>query len=319
VAVDQFNPNTLFAAYTGFSFRKSTDGGGSFANATVGLNDDGLFITPYVMDPSDSRRLWTGGVYLWRTTTSGSIWERSSAITAGDDLVSALAIAPTDSNRMLVGMADGYIMRNSAALTSTPTTNWPAIQVRPGYVSSVTFDPSNKDIAYATYSTFGGAHVYRTTDGGQTWNPIDQAGSASGVPNVPVHSLVIDPSNTARLYIGTDVGVFVTNDGGANWAVETTGFPNVITEWLQIHIADGVTSVYAFTHGRGAWRTVINNSGCNYSLSPATSNVSASAASGTVNVKAAPNGCNWTASTNSSWLHVTGSGASDGSASFQED
>ncbi|MEP7336415.1 MAG: hypothetical protein ABI977_01505, partial [Acidobacteriota bacterium] len=318
-AVDQFNPNILFASYTGFSFRKSSDGGDTFASATIGLNDNGQFITPFVMDPSDSQRLWTGGVYLWRTTSSAALWERGSAITAGDDLVSAIAIAPVDSNRMLVGMADGYVLRNSAALTSTTTTSWPAVQVRSGYVSSVTFDPANKDIAYATFSTFGGSHVFRTTDGGQTWSAIDRAGGPNGVPDVPVHSLVVDPSNTARLYIGTDVGVFVTNDGGANWAVETTGFPNVITEWLQIHIAGGVTSVYAFTHGRGVWRAVINNSGCNYSLSPATRSVDASAASGTVNVKASPSGCNWTAASNASWLRVTGSGSSDGSASFQAD
>ncbi|MEO6726172.1 MAG: BACON domain-containing carbohydrate-binding protein, partial [Blastocatellia bacterium] len=318
-AVDQFDPNILFASYTGFSFRKSTDGGITFGNATLGLSDDGQFITPFVMDPSDSQRLWTGGAYLWRTTTSAAIWERASAITAGDELVSSIAIAPTDSNRMLVGMADGYILRNSTALTSTALTSWPAVQVRGGYVSSVAFDPNNKDIAYATYSTFGGAHVYRTTDGGQSWSAIDRQGSQNGVPDVPVHSIAIDPSNTARLYVGTDVGVFVTNDGGENWAVETTGFPNVITEALQVNIAGGVTSVYAFTHGRGVWRTVINNSGCSYSLSPATRNVAASAANGIVNVKASPSGCNWTAASNASWLRVTGSGSSDGTASFQAD
>lgn len=318
-AVDQFNPNILFASYTGFSFRKSTDGGNSFGSATLGLSDDGQFITPFAMDPSDSQRLWTGGAYLWRTTSSAAIWERASAITAGNDLVSAIAIAPADSNRMLVGMADGYILRNSDALTSNSGITWPAVQVRAGYVSSVAFDPTNKDIAYATYSTFGGAHVYRSTDGGQTWSAIDRAGSQNGVPNVPVHTIAIDPSNTARLYIGTDVGVFTTNDGGANWAVETTGFPNVITESLQINITGGVTSVYAFTHGRGVWRATINNSGCTYALSPATRNINANAANGTVNVKASPAGCNWTVASNASWLRVTGAGSSDGTASFQAD
>jgi len=318
-AVDQNNPNVLFASYTGFSFRKSTDGGATFSNATLGLNDSGQFITPFAMDPSDSQRLWTGGAYLWRTASGAAFWERGSAITAGNDLVSAIAIAPTDSNRMLVGMADGYILRNSAALTSTGTTDFPAVQVRAGYVSSVAFDPSNKDIGYATYSNFGGAHVYRTTDGGETWGAIDRQGTPTGLPNVPVHSLVVDPSNTARLYVGTDVGVFMTNDGGTTWAVESTGFPNVITEALQIHIANGVTSVYAFTHGRGVWRTVINNSGCNYSLTPATRTLSANAASGTVSVKASPTGCKWSAASNASWLRVTGGGDGDGSVSFQAD
>src|SRR4029079_12738807 len=124
-----------------------------------------------------------------------SRWERGSALTAGEDYVSAIAIAPTDSNRVLIGMGDGYVLRNSNALTTTSTITWQNAQVREGFVSSLVFDPNNKDIAYATFSTFGGAHVYRTTDGGVNWMPIDKVGSANGLPDIPVHSIAIDPSN----------------------------------------------------------------------------------------------------------------------------
>lgn len=319
-AIDQSDPNTLFGAYAGgMFFRKSTDGGDTFGYSTSGLNDDSLFVAPLGMDPSDSQRLWTGGYYLWRTSSGAARWERASAITPGDDYVSAIAIAPSDANRMLIGMGDGYVLRNSSALTTTSTTSWENVQIRTGYVSSLAFDPSNKDIAYATISTFGGAHVWRTIDGGATWSSIDRAGSPNGLPNLPVHSIAIDPSSTSRLYVATDLGVFMTNDGGLNWAQETTGFANVITEHLQIQIANGVTWLYAFTHGRGAWRTMVNNSGCSFALSPATRAVNADASSGTISVKASPGGCNWTAASNASWLRVTGSGSSDGSATFNVD
>ncbi|MGH9835711.1 MAG: hypothetical protein ACRD9Y_22050, partial [Blastocatellia bacterium] len=317
-AADFANPNTLYASSVFISFVKSTDGGNTFGDATFGINDGGMFITPFAMDPSDPRRLWTGGDFIWRTLNGAAQWTRASAITAGVAQVSAIAIAPTDSNRALVGMADGYIHRNSSALTTTATTSWPSIQPRRGWVSSLAFDPNNKDIAYATYSTFTGNHVWRSTDGGASWNPIDGSGNGA-LPDVPVHSIVVDPSNTARLYIGTDVGVFVSTDGGANWAIETTGFPNVITESLQLQIANGVTQVYAFTHGRGVWRAVINNSGCNYGLQPATVNASAAASNGTINVTAQPGGCNWTASSNATWLRVDGSGSSNGAATFSID
>ncbi|MBP6823141.1 MAG: hypothetical protein KA368_16450, partial [Acidobacteria bacterium] len=330
VAIDQTNANTVFASFPGISFRKSTDGGNSFGDSTFGINDGGAyFVSPMTMDSSDSQRLWTGGFYLWRTANSAAQWERASAITAGTESVTSIAIAPTDSNRALAGMGDGLVLRNSAALTSTSTTVWPDSQPRDGWVSSVIFDPNNRDIAYATYSNFGGAHVYRTIDGGQTWTVADgsqvSGGNLTGrIPDVPVHSLAIDPSNTARLYVGTDVGVFVSTDGGANWAAETTGFTNAITEKVQIHISDGVTWVYAFTHGRGAWRTMVNSSGCNYSLSPATREIASTATTGTVSVKASPGGCNWTATSNASWLQVTGSGSGSsdgtvGTANFQAD
>jgi uncharacterized protein (TIGR03437 family) len=318
-ALDFNNPNTLYASTPYISFVKSTDGGATFGDAIAGINDGGLFITPFVMDPSDPQRLWTGGDFIWRTDNGAARWFRASAITAGARQVSAIAIAPTDSNRALVGMADGYIHRNSNALAAIATTSWPSTRPRSGWVSSLAFDPNSKDICYATYSTFGGTHVWRSIDGGATWSALSGSG-AGALPDAPVHSIAIDPSNTARLYIGTDVGVFVSTDGGANWAVETTGFPNVITESLQIQIANGVTQVYAFTHGRGAWRAVINNSGCSYGLSPATVNASAGASNGTINVMAQPSGCSWTAATsNASWLKVNGSGSASGTATYTVD
>ena len=321
-AIDQTNASILFGTFPGINFRKSTDGGNSFGDSTFGINDGGeYFVAPMAMDPSDSQRIWTGGFYIWRTTNSAAIWSRASGLTAGAESVSAIAIAPTDSNRVLIGMGDGLVLRNDAALTSTSVTDWPSSSPRGGWVSSVAFDPNNKDIAYATYSTFGGAHVYRSIDGGQNWTIADGSLGAgtNRIPDIPVHSLAIDPSNTARLYVGTDLGVFVSNDGGANWAVETTGFANVITEHLQMQISGGVTSVYAFTHGRGAWRTMLNNSGCSYSLSPATREIASAETTGTVSVKASPGGCNWTATSNASWLKVTGSGSADGTANFQAD
>src|SRR5262249_40365097 len=145
-------------------------------------------------------------------------------------------------------------------------------------------------------------------------------GIGSGkLPDIPVHTLAIDPSNTSLLYVGTDLGVFVSNNGGSSWAVENTGFPNVITETLQMHVANGITQLYAFTHGRGAVGGLVNNSGWSYGLSPATVNVSSLASGGTVNVTAAPSGCNWTSTSNASWLKVNGSGSGNGTATFSVD
>ena len=126
-------------------------------------------------------------------------------------------------------MGDGFVLRNSAALSGTPTTTWQNVRVRDGFVSSIAFDPNNKDIAYATFSNFGGAHVYRTADGGVNWSPIDRAGTANGLPNIPVHSIAVDPSNPMRLYVGTDIGVFQTTNGGENWVRLGNGMPRVAT------------------------------------------------------------------------------------------
>lgn len=249
VAVDPSNTQVLYSENTGLSIQKSTNGGGSWTSAASGITNTGfLFITPFTMDPSSSQRLWIGGTYPWRTTNAAAAWSRAgTAFPSGS--ASAIAVAPTDANTVLFGTSQGYIVRSSSALTTTSTTAWASIRPRTGYCSSLAFDPTDEDVAYATYSTFGGAHVWKSVDAGATWSSIDGVG-ATGIPDIPAHSVLVDPTDSLRLYVGTDLGVFVSIDGGANWAVENTGFANVVTETLVTR--GGI--LYAFTHGRGAYR-----------------------------------------------------------------
>ncbi len=317
-AVDPTNTNILFSATTDISVQKSINGGTSFSPATTGINDTGLFITPYVMDPSNPQRLFLGGrLYVWRTSNGASSWQQASAITPGSGSVSAIAVSPTNANFALAGMSDGFLIRTDQALTSGATTTWPSVQPRSGYVSSVAFDPTNKDIAYATYSTFGGVHVWKTVNAGVSWTGLNGTGAGT-LPDVPVHSIVVDPTNTMRLYIGTDVGVFATTDGGTTWAVENTGFANVITEWLTINSSNGATQLFAFTHGRGAWRVTANPTGCNFALTPSAQTFDSAGGSGNIAVTAEPNGCNWTAVSNAAWITINSgvSGTSSGTVAF---
>jgi hypothetical protein len=259
VAVDPDNSNVIYGEFTGLSISKSTNGGASFVDATNGITEDPadfLFISPFVMDPRFAQRLWTGGFYAWRTHNAGANWAQASAVLCGSGSVSAIAVAPTAQSRVAMGMSDGCINVTTVGVTADDSTVW-AVTQPPGtagaYNSGLTYDPSNENILYATYSSFGVPHVWRSTNGGTTWTNIDGSGVAR-IPDVPVHSLVVDPANTARLFVGTDVGVFSSDDGGATWAVENTGFANVITEALAVQNVGATSHVFAFTHGRGAWR-----------------------------------------------------------------
>ncbi|HEX7180889.1 MAG TPA: hypothetical protein VF756_03545, partial [Thermoanaerobaculia bacterium] len=243
---------------TRLSLRKSTDGGDTFEAAVEGIDEeeDFLFITPFVMDPSNAGRLWLGGTSLWRTTDGAASWTQASTSVAGEERrsISAIAVAAADPNRVLAGTVEGFIHRSDAALTSTGATRWRRNRPAEGYVSWVAFDPVSSNVAYATYSTFGVAHVWKTVNGGATWVPLEGEGEGR-LPDVPVHAIVADPENPAHLYVGTDLGVFSSLDGGLTWMVENTGFANVATESLSIRTTpDGARYLFAFTHGRGAWR-----------------------------------------------------------------
>jgi len=139
-------------------------------------------------------------------------------------------------------------------LTATLPAQWSTSRPRAGWVTSVALDERNPNRVYATYGNFGGPHVYRSNDGGVTWTPLDGSGRQA-LPDIPAHCLAVDPDDASRLYLGTDLGIFVSIDGGAGWMVEETGFGPAVTEWLALQRdATGRKRLFAFTHGRGAWR-----------------------------------------------------------------
>ena len=107
----------------------------------------------------------------------------------------------------------------------------------------VEYDPSNANNVWATISNFNGTPNAQGTAAqprfpGSTVaqpGPLRSAqtpGNVNAIPNIPAHSVAIDPNDNQRIYVGTDLGVFVSLDGGANWARETTGFSNTVVESL---------------------------------------------------------------------------------------
>jgi photosystem II stability/assembly factor-like uncharacterized protein len=250
VAIDQEQPRYMYGESQWGNMARSTNGGDGWRRVSSDLRDEEfLFVAPFTMDPhsTDTRRLWLGGRSLWITNDRGENWRRVS--TPFPALISAVTAHPTNSNIVLVGTADGHIARSTSATAGTPSTPWTMVQPREGFVSSIAFDPSDPTTLYATYAGFGGAHIWVSADSGATWTAHD-----GNLPDLPVHSLAIDPTDRDRLYLGTDLGVFVSLDGGDTWAVENTGFANAVTETVLIAPGASGPAVYAFTHGRGAWR-----------------------------------------------------------------
>ena len=228
------------------------------SNGTTGINDEGLsFITPFAMDPNNPKILWTGGSTMWRTNDGMVSWTAASTTGAAGPSgaeVSAVAVAPGNSNLVIAGTDTGRVLRNTAALSANSATAWETQQLTAsGVISEITFDPTTPGRVYLTQSRFGQPHVYRSNDNGASWLPIDRFGQAGGIPDIPAHTIAVDPDDSNRLYVGTDLGMFATIDGGNTWAVASSPLPNTVVEKLVFLKDNGVRKLAAFTHGRGAW------------------------------------------------------------------
>jgi hypothetical protein len=326
-AVDPSNVNRIFAENPNLSLVRSTDGGFTYRGVTTGIDEPASnfpFITPFAVDPNASNRLWIGGQTLWRTADYGDSWNAASApVETGQ--ITSVAVAPGNSDRVLFGTTKGRVYRSNSATGTDNSASWdyavvraPATASGRAYVSSINFDPASQDVVYATITTYkvsdGDAHVYKSTDGGVSWAAIDGAGS-TGLPDVPVNTLVVGPDSPSTLYIGTDNGVFVTLDGGGTWAREDAGFASVRTDLLTLDRSPAATTLFAFTHGRGVWRVPLagDPAACQIKVP---SSVTSVAYGGRAAVAVeAPDGCRWSALKNSASIDIeapamgTGGGA----------
>ena len=334
VAVNPLNTNTIFFETTGLSLRRSTNGGASSASAISGIAGDVFpFITVFRMDPNTPTRLWIGGRFMWRTDNNAVNWTRTSNAQQTGGSITAMAIGPGNSDVVINGAASGQLRRTTIGLTanaaSVLNTTW--LQTFTprgngnGVISWVEYDPSNINNVWATISTFNGTpnaqgtsagHVFRSTDGGATWTLADGTqtpGNVNAIPDIPAHSVAVDPNNGQRIYVGTDLGVFVSLDGGANWARETTGFSNTVVESLTAVNNNGVTSLFAFTHGRGAFKVTIPTSCA--TVSPLNQAFFSPGNTGSVTVTknlSATASCDWQAMSNSSFITIDSGATGNG-------
>ena len=186
----------------------------------------------------------SGGV--WKTTDESETWtpifEKYATASIGD-----IAIAPSDPNIVWVGTGEANILRSSMAGTGVyKSTDAGATFEYMGlgdshHVSRVLVHPTNPDIVYVASAgheyTFGqGRGVFKTTDGGVTWNRAFFKDNKTAAID-----LAMDQSDPDTLYVGTaqrlrfrwndpkagpQSGIYKTTDGGANWKSLINGLPD---------------------------------------------------------------------------------------------
>jgi photosystem II stability/assembly factor-like uncharacterized protein len=212
-----------------------------------------LFITPIANDPRAPNRLYVGSNSLWASDDPGGEFPTWRAIKpplrgadgqALNDYISAIGIAPSDSNIVYIGHTNGRLFRTSNALGATPTF---AELTAPGqrFIRRLIVDAQNPQKLYATLGGYQADNIQVSVDGGQTWRSI-----SGNLPAAPVHSVAVSPMNPRVLYVGTQVGVFASEDEGATWSASNEG-PGTVPVF-HVFFYDNIHLI-ATSFGRGLW------------------------------------------------------------------
>lgn len=259
VAVDWQNPAYQYGEYVYLQIHRSSNSGSSASNIYSGIADAGSaanFIAPFILDPNDPRRLLGGGASLWRTDNARASTVAWTAIkpSVGSN-ISAIAVAPGDPDVIWVGHNDGRVYRTVNGTAATPT--WIAVDdngaVNPlpnRAVTRLLVDHTDANTVYVTQGGFSSDNVRRTRNSGASFTVITGTG-VTALPSAPVYGICQHPQLPTHLYVGTDVGVFASEDGGASWSTSNDGPADVrVDEVVFLHNS---TRLLAATHGRGLW------------------------------------------------------------------
>ncbi len=253
---------------SGWTFRGCS---GTTSNNGFRCADNVLFYAPMAQGPGNPNTLYFGTDRLYRSTNRGDtmvlVSQGPLVPTAPGALsgivVTSIGISPQDDNVRIVGMRDGHVFATttgSSVLTDVTGANFPApnpIDPLRNSIGRAVIDPNNKFTAYVSFTSFSppaGQQIFKTTnlnDPVPTWTP-----ASNGIPTVPVSSLAIDPQDSNSIYAATDIGVYHSSDGGANWTPYGVGLPRVAV--FDVKISNVQRYLRIATHGRGIWEIGIS-------------------------------------------------------------
>lgn len=266
--IDPTNANTMFATIYYGAIDISTNGGTSFPWPTIAssggaagtVNENGNWVTPYVLNPLKTTTMLVGKTKVYRSYnigTSGVTFSAVGSITsAGSGNVVAIAYAPSDTNYIYVAKSNAlFVSTNGTTFTDKTGT----LPVGSASITYIAVSSTDKLKAWVTFSGYSSANkVCATSDGGTTWTNI-----STGLPNLPVNCIVYESGATSTdpIYVGTDVGIYYRNYSSVtSWQSFFSGLPNVIVDELEIQYS--TSKLRAATFGRGLWesdlRTFLN-------------------------------------------------------------
>ena len=243
------------------------DGTASLLNNGISRNDNVLFYAPMALGPGTPNTVYFGSDRLYRSTDRGDHMTVVSQAPITASPISTIAISPQDDNYRIVGEQNGTVWATSTGSSTLVNITSGSFPVNPSgsvinkFVGRAVIDPNNKNIAYIAFSFYApaGQGVWKITNLGcrsrdpESANGVAAAGS--GIPSIPINALAIDPANSNSIFAGTDIGVYNSTDGGANWTPFGTGLPRSAVFELALQNANRI--LRAGTHGRGVWEIAL--------------------------------------------------------------
>jgi photosystem II stability/assembly factor-like uncharacterized protein len=251
-AINEIDGHQKISSYYGVSFKRSTNGGqfGSWSSIASGISGSALFYPPRAKSKASTRvAVGTNQLNVNDTPYTASSW---TSVTLPGIVGRVSAVHFANDTTIYAASTSGNVYRCTFSAGSWAAQNLAASPLPSGWIWDVASFPGNPNRIIVVFANFGlAAHAWIgnvPASGAATWAAASGAG-ATALPDVPYYAVAFEDANT--IYVGSDIGVFRTTDGGSSWTNFSQGLPN--TAIYDMRFYPGENLLRAATHGRGLW------------------------------------------------------------------
>ncbi len=243
--MDPVNPAIWYTSELFNGRLKTINAGVSYDTIQTGIVDPTYFLISMAMDPNNNQVLYTGtDVNLYKSVNAGVNWTAIS----NKPYISSIAIDKLNSNLLYIcndpAAGVSYIYRSLNAGAT-----WSFLGGPGDKIIDMETDPLVTGTVYAVRGSYTpGKQVYKSANSGSTWINI-----TGDLPAIPVNTITVDAFNSNHIYLGTDLGVYLTTNGGISWSPFNDNLPLVVIQ--DMHYFKGDSTIRIGTHGRGIWKT----------------------------------------------------------------
>ncbi len=239
--INPSNPQQVYLSYQYGVFLRSNVGGDNsstvFSPADYG--EEGEWVTPIDMCQSQPNQLVVGLKQVYKTIDSGENWDAISSFTDNEPIIT-LAIAPSDPNYIYVSKENHFYYTTDGGAVWNETGN---PMIKPVVDISVSANSPSEVYVLMTSSY---AKAYKSTNSGYTFTAI-----LGSLTQMTGHSIANENNSEHGVYVGTEFGVYYTNDNLSSWILFANQLPKVKVSDLQIV----GSKLRAATYGRGVWES----------------------------------------------------------------
>jgi photosystem II stability/assembly factor-like uncharacterized protein len=240
-SIDVVSPSIMYGSSYYGNFWRSSNGGSSwsFVSSSDQRGEAGSWVAPICVDPRLQNTVYVGYQQVWKSTNAGQSWAKISNISSSVP-ARIIAVAPSNPNFIFVAYNTALYFTTNGGQT------WQQQTGLNGFIMGIEVDPTTPNKYYVAIGGFSQGQKVMMVNAGVVTNI-----TGSGLPNLPCNSLAYQRGTPNRLFAGTDIGVYVMDEGTGFWQSYGSGLPPVIVTGMRLIPSSNLLRIS--TYGRGIW------------------------------------------------------------------